>query len=270
MNSISEIFNNPEVDLKRINGLQAKTEPRCKYIIAITPRSGSSYLCDVMKRVKRFGLPDEMLNKHFIPGIMKKIPGRTPEEYLRNVTCSRKSKNGLSGLKVSWFQFNEFLQAMSDKDYLKDFKFIYLTRRDLAAQAVSLYKATATSVFHTNVKNSEDALRKLETLDYNFAEINYWYEHIVVQERGWQNYFFENRIFPLCLTYEEIEEDIRQVLLRIATYVGVKPENVVMPVEESIFTKVRDIRNLEWAFQFALDRSSQIEVLPPNGFMNQR
>ena len=58
-----------------------------------------------------------------------------------------------------------------------------------------------------------------------------------------RNYFFENRIFPLCLTYEEIEEDIRQVLLRIATYVGVKPENVVMPVEESIFTKVRDIRN---------------------------
>ena len=88
---------------------------------------------------------------------------------------------------------------MDDHSYLSGFKYIYLTRRDLAAQAISLYKATETSVFHTNVQHSEEAISKLRSLQYDYEKIKEWYVHIDRQEKGWQAYFFNNRIVPLCV-----------------------------------------------------------------------
>ncbi len=230
--------------------------------MAITPRSGSSYLCDVMTKIKLFGTPGEMLNQEFIPKIIQRIPARTPEEYIRNVVRSRKTKNGISGLKASWFQFKGFSEIMNDCSYLSGFKYIYLTRRDLAAQAISLYKATETSVFHTNIKHSEEAMTKLQSLEYDYEKIKEWYVHIDRQEKGWQAYFYKNRIFPLCLNYEDVDDDLFGVIKRIATFVGVDPNNVKIPAEASVFEKIRDQRNIEWAHRFSLEYDEPVN--PPS------
>lgn len=253
MNKIHQIFSNPAVDLNRLRQIQASPEPRSRFLIAITPRSGSSYLCDVMTKIKLFGIPGEVMNQEFIPKIIKRIPGRNPEEYIRNVIHFRKTKNGISGLKASWFQFQNFKNAMVDHSFLSGFKYIYLTRRDMAAQAVSLYKATETSVFHTNINHSEEAVFKLRSLEYDYEKIKEWYTHIDRQEKGWQQYFNENRISPLHLTYEEIDKNIVAILHRIATFVGVNPKNIRIPEESSVFKKIRDHRNAEWAHRFSLE-----------------
>jgi trehalose 2-sulfotransferase len=253
MGFIQEIFGTSLLDRDRLAKMDALPEPRGRFLIAITPRSGSSYLCDVMTRIKLFGLPGEILNQEFIPRIIKAIPGRTPEEYIRNVMRFRKTKNGTSGLKASWFQFRNFMDAMTDRAYLAGFKYIYLTRRDLAAQAVSLYKATASSVFHTNIPHSEEAVSKLQSLEYDYQKIKEWYLHIVQQEKGWEAYFEENGIHPLRLTYESIDDDILDVLVRIAAFVGVDPNEVKMPGAPSVFGKIRDQRNAEWAQRFSVE-----------------
>lgn len=226
MNKIPGIFNNVVVDLNRLQEIEAMPEPRIRYIVAITPRSGSSYLCDTMIGTKLFGRPGEALDQSSVCGNLKRIPGRTPDEYIRNAIRVRKTANKISGLKASWFQFKNFMEAMHDHTYLNGFKYIFLTRRDLTAQAVSLYKATSSNVFHTNIQHSEDALAKLDALDYDYEAIKGWFDHIVTQEKGWQDYFYNKRIFPLCISYEDIEEDIVRVLKRIATYIAVNPENV--------------------------------------------
>jgi trehalose 2-sulfotransferase len=253
MNEVAHLFIDSNVDNQRIEQINALPEPRSRYIIAITPRSGSSYLCDMMARTRRLGLPIEAVNEELMPGILTRIPGRTPEEYLRNVMRVKKTRNGVSGLKASWFQFRNFLQPMKDQTHFKDFKYIYLIRRSLAAQAVSLYKATASGVFHSNVQHGEDAIAKLNSLDYDYEKIREWYTHIVQQEFGWKDYFYCNRIFPLCLTYEDIEIDILGVLKRIATYVGVNPNNVKLPDEPSVFKRINDRRNTEWAQRFSME-----------------
>ena len=255
MNDIQKLFSSSTVDDDRIKHIDSLPEPRSRFLIAITPRSGSSYLCDVMTKIKLFGVPGEMINQQFIPEIIKKIPGRTAEEYIRNVIRCRKTKNGISGLKASWFQFRGFTETMDDHSYMSGFKYIYLTRRDLSAQAISLYKATETSVFHTNVQHSEEAITKLQSLQYDYEKIKEWYVHIDRQEKGWQEYFFKNRIFPLCITYEEIDDDVFGVIKRIATFVGVEPNNVRMPEESSVFERIRDQRNVEWAHRFSLEYS---------------
>ncbi|MDD5271341.1 MAG: Stf0 family sulfotransferase [Methylovulum sp.] len=255
MNKIPEIFRNSVIDIKRLNALQEQKDPKSRYMIAMTPRSGSTYLCDLMSRTGYFGQPHELINQDRVPNILKNAPGRNPDEYIRHVMRDLQTNNGVSGLKTSWFQFENFTGYMNNLSYLSDFKYIYLTRRNLAAQAVSLYKATSSGVFHTDMEHSPEALAKLHDLEYDYASIKYWYDHIVVQEKGWQNYFYENRIYPLCISYEDIEDSILKVLQRIAIYVGVEPNMVYIPIESSTIKKVSDHRNGQWTRRFAIELS---------------
>lgn len=174
MKRIDRLFAVIEPNLRQLDELASISDPRSCYVIAITPRSGSSYLCDVMKELKCFGTPTEALNDKFIPRNMRKVPGRSPDEYLRNYMRSRKTKNGVSGVKASWFQFQNFIKCISEMSYVLGFKYIYLTRSDIIAQSVSLYKATTSQVFHTNKKHSEKALQILESLEYDHEKIEHW------------------------------------------------------------------------------------------------
>jgi len=244
--------------------LEKMGEPRSRYIIAMTPRSGSSYLCDVMTKTRRFGAPGEFLNKNFLPKILTAIPADNANDYLHRVFIKKKTPNGLSGLKTSWFQFEEFLSEFTDTEYLKKTRFIYLRRRDVIMQAISLYKATKTDVFHTNVEHGEEQINALKALEYDFKGIERWRQHILRQEQGWDNYFYQNRIFPLNLFYEEIEQDILRLMKRVATFVAVDPNNVQMPDEASVFRKVRDQRNMEWAERFAKDLAKKGLKLQPS------
>jgi len=235
---------------------------RSRYIIAMTPRSGSSYLCDVMGMTGRLGHPGEFLNPVFIPNMLKAVPARNGDEYLRRIMARRRTPNGVSGLKASWFHIQGFMSEMKDLDYLSGFRFIYLRRRDLAMQAVSLYKAAASGVFHTNVEHDEKRLGVLKDLEYDFDAIHKWYRHILSQEEGWDAFFYENRIFPLQIFYEDIERDVLRLMKRMAAFVAVNPDNVHMPEKASIFSKVRDRRNIEWAHRFARGLAERGEELP--------
>ena len=57
--------------------------------------------------------------------------------------------------------------------------------------------------------------------------------------------------------YEEIEEGVLRLLMGIAAFVAVDPNNVRMPEEASVFRKIRDHRNVEWAQRFAKDLANQ-------------
>lgn len=244
----------PPQDPELLARFEQMADPRRRYIIAMTPRSGSSYLCDVLLRTRVFGKPGERLNEKFIPNMLQKIPATSADMYLRNSFRNAATKNGIAGFKASWFQFNNFAAAMENPGELTKPSYIYLYRRDSAQQAVSLYRATQTDVFHTNVEHSQDSLRKLAELPYDYAKIDFWHEHILRQERGWKNFFDEHGINPLTLTYEDIVDDIECVLRRMAKHVGVARKNARLPEESSVFSKIGDRTSLEWACRYQMER----------------
>lgn len=254
MNKIRQVFESVQLNAERLQRLDALPDPRSRYVIAMTPRSGSSYLCDMMTRTRRLGSPREYLVVERMPRLLENLPARNPAEFLRNLYRRHKTENGVAGLKASWFQFAMFLQALDSEDILDGVRYIYLTRRDLAAQAVSLYKATESKVFHTNVTHESAALERLQNLDYDFDKIDKWYKHISAQEEGWERFFYERKITPLCLTYEQIESDVLQSMRRFGQFVGVVPGNISVDEANSAFQRVGDDRNLEWACRYRLER----------------
>lgn len=253
---ILKIFANLSLDEERRATVAAMADPQPRYLIAMTPRSGSSHLCDVLKNTKTMGRPGEMLSQLFIPNILKRAPGATPDEYLSQVMRVVRTRNGVSGIKASWFQFNDFRAAMQDESVFQSYRYIHLTRRDLAAQAVSLYCATASNVFHTNIEHTESEREKLQALQYDFLKIKEWHEHILAQEQGWRLFFAQHNIFPLSINYEEIEDDVTAVVRRMARYLDM-PRAGESASSESIFRKIGNRRNIEWATQFALDLDTE-------------
>lgn len=254
--NVLKLFASLSLDEERRAAVAAMAEPSPRYLIAMTPRSGSSHLCDVLKNTKALGRPGEMLSQLFIPNILKRAPGATPDEYLSQVMRVVRTRNGVGGMKASWFQFNDFRSAMQDESVFRSYRYIHLTRRDLAAQAVSLYCATSSNVFHTNVEHTTSERDKLKALTYDFQKIKEWHTHILAQELGWRRYFAEHNIFPLSINYEEIEEDVTAVVKRIARYIG-RPRAGDSASSESIFRKIGDRRNIEWAAQFTLDLDAE-------------
>jgi LPS sulfotransferase NodH len=258
MNKIEEIFEQQDINQELIRELEKIVEPTTKYIIAMTPRSGSSHLCDVMKNTELFGSPGEFLPAEFIPKILLRAPANNADDYLVNVLKVLQSANGVSGVKTSWFQFQLFCGALKNRSVIRKFKYIYLVRRDVAAQAVSLYRATESSFFHTNINHSEVVINKNEQLEYDYEKINKWHKHIIAQEDGWQNYFSKNGIFPLYITYEDIESDVAGVVKRIAAYIGLPPGATDSISAESIFKKIGNRKNVEWTCKFVLENDEQV------------
>ncbi len=250
MNRIAHLFAEAEVNFKSQNSLM-KTN---NYLLAMTPRSGSSYLCDVMLHTNCFGKPNEFLNPDFLPVMLAKMQGSSPETYLLDIMQFQQSQNKVAGFKTSWNQFKDFLQVLHNKSVLNKFKYIYLTRKNRIAQAISLYKAAESKIFHTNKNHSASKLQQLENLKYNFQKIQHWEQHILQQEQGWQEYFATNKIQPLCITYEDIEANILQVLQDIAAYLDLDVQKIHVPTKKSVFNKISDQRNLEWAQKFKLER----------------
>lgn len=255
--ALKSIFSDATIDEQRYAKVSALSDPTLTYMIAMTPRSGSSHLCDVLKNSKRLGRPGEMLSGPFLPNILKSAPAKSPDEYLKHILRVIKTPNGISGIKASWFQFNDFSQILADPNLLRKFRFIYLTRRDIYAQAVSLYCATSSNVFHTNKSHESSELAKLQTLQYDYDQIQFWKKHIEAQEVGWVRFFMQHNIYPLCITYEEIEAGVTAVALRIARYLS-RPLATHGLTEESIFQKIGDRRNVEWACRFRLEFDEQV------------
>lgn len=263
-NPVKSIFSSPSIDATKYARLKALEDPAVRYIIAMTPRSGSSHLCDVIKTGKWLGRPGEVLSRDFIPNILKNVPSHTPDEYFSHVFRALRSSSGISGIKCSWFQFKDFRAAMTTPDAVDSLRYIYLTRRDLTAQAVSLYRATQTKVFHTNVEHSAESLAKLEELPYDYEQIKFWRDHIEAQETGWKRFFVEKNIFPLHIHYEDIDANVAAVTQRIAAYINRPRAAREVQPEASVFRKISSRKSVEWTARFDLEYDAELRAKQEN------
>jgi len=253
--------------------LEVVLSEKIPYIINFTPRSGSSFLADCLTRSKLAGVPDEYLNPDFVPGMIDILRkrGRSVDrfiEYMMWMLQMRSTKNGVVGVKVSYFQFKPFIDTGLDRLFFGRFKPFLLSRRNIIKQAVSLYIATETQLFHTNVDNPVERIEAARHLEYNQTRIRYWVEHVWLQEIGWNKYFQRNVVKPAVIEYDDLMRAPAMVVGHILEQLGVLPDD--MPnVAESAFKIVRTERNTELASIFLSDDANR-EYLSSMGISEDR
>jgi LPS sulfotransferase NodH len=119
-------------------------EPRITYVIASTPRTGSSLLCAGLSSTGVAGKPAE----HVLPSL---VPVST---QIAESIASTTTPNGIYGIKLQWHQFAYAVRQLRRGDahststpaqlidrYLHEPIWFHLYRQDTAAQALSYYRA---------------------------------------------------------------------------------------------------------------------------------
>lgn len=202
-----------------------------RFFFFFTPRSGSSWLAVAMRRTRRLGIPDEYFNADFVVRQATANNVNTLETYIDALLRRRVSPNRVFVAKVSPFHLNyvrdrETFFAMLPAQAPS----IYLIRENIVRQAISLYKAVETDVYHV-VNRPDDAVAHAKAFDnFDGEKILRWLRHVTEQERVAREVFATNNIRPLVLSYEWVFANERHVVPRIAEHYGIElsdtPSNV--------------------------------------------
>lgn len=266
MKFATNLFANPDFDLGKFEADLTQKEPRRKLIILFTPRSGSSWLTDMVTRSKQLGKPREWFNPNFIPNITRAVNADTLERYINMITRKHASGNVFS-CEITIFQLRRVFGG--DAQFLQyfpaDLPYVWLRREDLVLQAVSLAKAVRTNVFHAPQASADDLSRAEAEFDYDRADIEHWLGHILDQERLCEAFFETHGIAPLRLSYETMMAQGAEVALEQMLPL-VRPRRPHLPDAarkrlSSKHQKIGSERNAEYALRFASESPARMEEI---------
>lgn len=211
--------------------------PHLSYAVAATPRSGSTFLCEILRSTGIAGHPAEHLRQ---PGVILAVHCRFDYlRYLRIMMTNKMTDNGVFGTKF----ISHFLRAL-ERETGSDFgsifrahisKIIHLVRRDKIAQAVSVVVARKTSVWHVFDKKTQheyrERLQELEFTDEDLGEVHKYHQHIIGEEAYLGKLFQTYRLSPLVVEYEELLEDPERILRMMLEYLGVSTRHEQIVVQ---------------------------------------
>lgn len=154
-----------------------------KFVVATTPRTGSTVLCCYLAYLG-LGRPWEWLGAKCLD------PQRLIDENL---------VNGVFGAKV----FADHATRLGAKfdQYFADAAFIYLTRSNKVAQAISAYRARTTGQYHSWQP------KRFYSPTYSHDGIKRELVQIAVGEAQWERFFERHDITPIKHEYHPSGED---------------------------------------------------------------
>ena len=243
---------------------------KTSYIICSTPRSGSTLLCDLLTATNEAGKPQsyfmsqfyaewaEHLNvamdgwasqqsfdQSYLKAVLKEGVGETQVFGLR---LQRESLEGLS-LRLKHF----FPDSTSDKDRFKvafgTKYYIYLSRRDKVAQAVSLLRAEQSGLWHINTDRTErERLKKGYAPMYDDKAITEMVATLEEQDVSWERWFYQQQIQPIKVVYEDLSTNFKTVLISILSKMGI--DSSFAESAESKTAKMSDSESEGWVKRF--------------------
>jgi LPS sulfotransferase NodH len=120
-------------------------------------------------------------------------------------------------------------------------RYIWLRRRDTLRQAISLYRAAATDIWHWPA----GAPRPMACPVFDAERIEHCRREITIANDYWRDWFAgEAARSPLELWYEDISADPRAAIEHICRHIGLSTEN--LPTPQSKLCVMRDAVTDEW------------------------
>ncbi|WP_413167431.1 Stf0 family sulfotransferase [Capilliphycus salinus ALCB114379] len=239
------------------------------YVICTTARSGSNLLCDLLASSKMMGNPKEVLNVDSMlrpycekNGLFEQNSQVSMTTYLDHIVNSLSSKNNVFGMKALFDQLEPFLRLEAVKELLQTSKFIWLVRRDLVAQAVSMYIARVTNEWTSmNEKQNQEKENKSrrDDVQYDRDKINHFMEYLTQQNLKLLDFFAINQIDYLQVYYEDILVNPNQICQEICKFCDVEVEHE-FSIDSASFKKQGNELNEKLATKFRQESSLNLSV----------
>lgn len=229
--------------------------PTRRLVIYFTPRSGSSWLTDIIRQSGRLGFGNEIFNPNFVKKIADGIQALDKADYLTQVQRRFCSGNGRFSFEITAHQLDrlfpdpeEFMGVFNTENCAS----VWLIRKDIVAQAVSLAKMVETQVTHTPHVSEEDRARAERSFLYDPVKIKRWISHIRAAERRSEHLFERFSIRPFRMCYEDMmSAGPDAVRSRIAALLEVPEKG--LPVLKPTHEKLGTSQNEEFSAQFRRD-----------------
>lgn len=228
-----------------------RSAPARSYFVCGTPRSGTTLLAGLLSSSGLVGRAGEW----FLP---EAEPGWAGADYARYVaeTVARTSRCGVFGAKLIHSYFADFLEKLrsvppwrgpSDLALLENAfprpSFVWLSRRDVVAQAVSWSIAGQTREFYAG-----DDRRTGAAPHYDHAVIRRLVRELNDGNESWRRWFATNGIEPLSVTYEDVCADTLAASRRVLAFLGLEVPSHVRVSELTV--KQADAVNAEWVARY--------------------
>jgi trehalose 2-sulfotransferase len=169
-------------------------------LIFFTPRSGSSWLGEVLTRSTRLGVPEEWLNPDFMPENSAKLKSTSEHDYLSRLQAEWSTKNGVFSIQATY----SHIASLTTVDLIEFIAatgkpiFFYLRRRDILRQGISMYLANKTGIFHSTQEQTPSRA------EVDLKEVLRCICHIINEELLLETLFIQQNIRPYRLLYEDM------------------------------------------------------------------
>ena len=230
-----------------------------RYAICLTPRSGSTFLAYLLRDTAAFGFPEEWLALALIEKEAAALGAGDIATYTSRVMAKYGSDNGVSGIEYGIAQLLA-ARALGDIDSVLDrsVRYIYLRRRNIVRQGISMHIALQSGVLHSYQMN-DDARTVRAAVIYDTPAIRQQIKVLHDQELMWEREFGARHIEPERLYFEDLVERPQKVLRRLANLLGL-PTTPLLP-EKAAIQPLADNRADEWEARYRAEDAEYLEAL---------
>ncbi len=243
------------------------------YIICATPRSGSTLLCSLLAATGATGDPDSFYGATFkddwahewgLPSRQTVGEQQFQKLYLEAAISAGKAGTNIFGMRLMWETRGELLAILgqifpdcsNDRQRLEvafgRLLFIHLYRPDKLAQAISLVKARQTGLWHAAPDGTEiERLSPPAEPRYDYQLISVEIETLTKNDRCWSDWFSQQDVMPLMVSYDDLSADPAAELVRVCAELGV-PADPCRSIRPAV-AKLADQVSHQWMQRYRDD-----------------
>lgn len=238
------------------------------YLICCAERTGSTLLGDALSGTGIAGRPQSYFNRaaHFNPRYQRLLGNaKDDDRYLDRVIAAATTPNGVFGAKVHWEHFLDFvamvecaLPAAVRRSSASSFgrlhgrfpslRYIWLTRRNKVARAISHYRAEKTGRWQVDARWVTDDTGGEGEPPFDFDAIDAFIRSGEAEDAHWRQFFGKHQISPLELTHEELVRDIEGTVRRVLAFIGIPVEDLKLPPPS--LRRQADQKSREWELRY--------------------
>jgi trehalose 2-sulfotransferase len=232
------------------------------FFISTTPRTGSSLLSEALEFTGLAGTPREYFEAEYEKDWFARLGIEGDPDYIEKLTTAGMTSNGVWGAKVHWHQFVHLRSKLrsirgsraSDLELLRgafpDLKYVFLTRRDKIAQAVSYDKAQRTNVWHVVRPGGPGAQETAaKPVPFDRERIAHWLTRFAEDESSWLRYFETIGLEPFEVVYEDFLVNYEPTVLAILRYLNI-PIGAELKIVPPRLHKLADEISEAWALRY--------------------
>ena len=182
-----------------------------RYALATTSRVGGHFLGQIL-----WGLggaqPHEFLSSYHLNEVRARngasLSKNSLQHYWEEIFASQGSSLGATstfGIKLAFNILFSFLQHGNFPFGFRSWKWIYLYRKDVVAQGISLY--VAQKVDSWNSFNGQDRIERLRIEDCDVDDALNSIQIVINERMRWELFFSLFQISPLYVAYEDVVQN---------------------------------------------------------------